>query len=288
MKPFSCRACKADLHCHSTVSDGTLSPLALAQRAYANGVELWALTDQDEVAGIAQAASEATRLGLPFLAGVEISVTFLDTCVHIVGLGIDETDIGLLQGLQQTRGGRVRRAQTMADQLKQVGITGAFEGALKYAGNPELIARPHFARYLVERGICANVGEAFANYLKKGKPGYVPQRWAALPEAVSWIKQAGGMAIIAHPARYDFTPLEEACLFETFRQLGGQGVEVVTASHSAAESEHYHGLALEYGLYASCGSDFHSPDESRIDLGNLPPMPTDLRPVWEALADRIR
>ncbi|MBP6138603.1 MAG: PHP domain-containing protein [Brachymonas sp.] len=280
--------CKADLHCHSTVSDGTLAPAALAQRAHANGVELWALTDHDEVAGIAPAAAQAARLGLPFLAGVEISVTFLDTCVHIVGLGIDETHTSLLNGLSQTRSGRISRAQAMAEQLKQAGIAGAFEGALQYAGNPELIARPHFARYLVEQGICSSVGEAFALYLKEGKPGYVPQRWAALPQAVSWITQSGGIAIMAHPARYDFSPQEEACLFDAFTQAGGQGVEVITASHSAAESQHYADLALQYGLYASCGSDFHSPGESRIDIGSIPPLPAKLTPVWTALHSRIR
>ena len=285
--PFA-RACKADLHCHSTISDGTLEPAALARRAKANGVELWALTDHDEVAGIAQAALEAARLGLPFLAGVEISVTFLDTCVHIVGLGVDETHTGLLQGLRQTRSGRANRARAMAAQLGQIGIANAFEGALKYAGNPELVARPHFARHLVESGVCASVGEAFANYLKDGRPGYVPHRWATLPEAIGWITQAGGMAVVAHPARYDFNPLEEACLFDTFKQLGGQGVEVITASHSADESSHYCALAQEYGLYASCGSDFHSPDESRMDLGGLPSLPAGAMPIWAELAERIR
>ena len=278
----------ADLHCHSVVSDGTLTPEQLAQRAHANGVELWALTDHDEVGGQHRALAAARAQGMKYLTGTEISVTFAGHTVHIVGLGFDPDHPALVQGLRSTRGGREARAQEMADQLAQVGITGAFEGALKYVGNPDLISRTHFARYLVEIGACRDTPEVFRKYLTEGKPGFVPHRWASLQNAVQWIVQAGGMAIIAHPGRYGFTANEEYALFTEFKNHGGQGVEVVTGSHSAQEYIEYAGMAKEFGLAASRGSDFHSPDESHTDLGTLPWLPGELTPVWELLSDRIQ
>jgi 3',5'-nucleoside bisphosphate phosphatase len=277
----------ADLHCHSTVSDGTLEPEALAARAKANGVELWALTDHDELGGQQRAIAAARAVALPYLAGVEISVTFCDTTVHIVGLGIDSEDPALKQGLAATRGGREARAREMADELAKVGIAGAYEGALRFVGNPDLISRTHFARHLVESGVCADTQEVFRRFLVEGKPGFVPHRWATLKNAVSWIGAAGGIAVIAHPARYKFSPTEEYALFSEFKAHGGRGVEVVTGSHTAAEAGRYAEAAREYQLLASRGSDFHSADESRIDLGGLPPLPPGLTPVWEALGARI-
>ena len=277
----------ADLHCHSVVSDGTLTPEALAARAHANGVQLWALTDHDEISGQREAATAAQAQGLDYLTGVEISVTFANTTVHIVGLGFDFHDAPLADGLQETRGGRGARAQDMAQQLALAGIPGAYEGALRYAGNPELISRTHFARYLVEQGVCHDTSEVFRRFLTEGKPGFVPHRWARLGDAVRWIREAGGVAVIAHPARYDLTPTEEYALFSEFSQHGGQAVEVVTGSHTPAEYAIYADMAREFGLAASRGSDFHSPQESHTDLGQLPPLPTGLTPVWELLQPRI-
>ena len=278
----------ADLHCHSTVSDGTLPPEALAARAMANGVELWALTDHDEIGGQQRAAAAAKKLGLPWLSGVEISVSFIDVTVHIVGLGFDADDAALAAGLAATRGGRRERALEMAASLAKVGILGAFEGALKYVGNPDLISRTHFARHLVETRVCADTSEVFRKYLTEGKPGYVPHRWATLGDAVRWIVDAGGLAVIAHPARYRFTANEEHALFTEFKAHGGRGVEVVTGSHSSAEAARYADAAAEYGMLASRGSDFHSPEESHTDLGTLPTLPATLTPVWEALAGRVQ
>jgi predicted metal-dependent phosphoesterase TrpH len=278
----------ADLHCHSVVSDGTLSPEALAARAKANGVELWALTDHDEVGGQARAAAAAKAQGMKYLTGTEISVTFANQTVHIVGLGFDAEDPRIVQGLHRTRGGRSERAQEMSEGLAQVGIHGAYEGALKYVGNPELISRTHFARFLVEAGVCQDTPEVFRNYLTEGKPGFVPHRWAALKDAVQWITQAGGAAVIAHPGRYNFTANEEYALFTEFKAHGGQGVEVVTGSHTPPEYLKYADMAREFNLVASRGSDFHSPDESRIDLGTLPWLPGQLTPVWELLSHRIQ
>ena len=278
----------ADLHCHSTLSDGTLTPEALAERAKTNGVALWALTDHDEIGGQQRAAAAAAALGLPYLTGVEISVTFIHQTVHIVGLGFDPTNAALLQGLAQTRGGRGQRAMEMSDSLAKVGIQGAYEGALKYAGNHALISRTHFARFMVETGVCRETNEVFRKYLTEGKPGYVEHRWASLKNAVGWITGAQGVAVIAHPARYKFSANEEYALFSEFKAHGGQGVEVVTGSHTPAEYLSYADTAREFDLAASRGSDFHSPLESHTELGTLPPLPAKLTPVWDLLADRIQ
>jgi predicted metal-dependent phosphoesterase TrpH len=276
----------ADLHCHSFVSDGTLSPEALASRAKANGVELWALTDHDEVGGQQRAREAAAALGLPWVSGVEISVTFAGVTVHIVGLGFDAEDASLVAGLRTTRGGREERAREMAQGLAQVGIKGSFEGALKYVANPELISRTHFARHLVESGVCTDTQAVFRKYLVEGRPGYVSHRWASLADAVRWITQAGGVAVIAHPGRYRFSPTEEFALFSEFKAHGGQGVEVVTGSHYRADYAKYGAMALEFGLLASRGSDFHAPGESYAELGTLPSLAGTLSPVWGALTGR--
>jgi 3',5'-nucleoside bisphosphate phosphatase len=278
----------ADLHSHSTVSDGTLRPAALAERAAANGVELWALTDHDETGGLAEAREAALDLGLAFLTGAELSVTFAGETVHVVGLGFDAGDDALKQGLASVRNGRERRAREMAAGLAKVGIHGAFEGALRYVSNPDLISRTHFARFLVDAGHCSDTYEVFRRYLTDGLPGYVPHQWAKLGDAVRWIAAAGGVAVVAHPARYRFSPSAEYALFSEFVAHGGRGVEVMTGSHSEAERLRYADLALEFGLLASRGSDFHSPAESRTDLGALPDLPGRLSPVWEALAPRIQ
>jgi len=277
----------ADLHCHSSVSDGTLEPEALAARAKANGVELWALTDHDEVGGLQRAMDAALDLGLPFLTGAEISVTFAGTTVHIVGLGFDAHDAALSAGLAATRGGRRERAMEMSDELAKVGIAGAYEGALKYVGNPELISRTHFARFLVETRVCQDTQEVFRRFLVEGRPGYVPHRWASLRDAVQWIAGAGGIAVIAHPGRYKLTANEEFALFSEFKAHGGQAVEVITGSHNPSDFTKYTDTALEFGLYASRGADFHSPEESHVDLGTLPELPAKLTPVWEPLRDRM-
>jgi len=278
----------ADLHCHSVVSDGTLTPEALAERAKTNGVELWALTDHDEISGQHRAAAAARAQGMAYLTGTEISVTFAGETVHIVGLGFDADDAALKQGLHNTRNGREQRAREMSDSLARVGIHDAFEGALKFVGNPELISRTHFARHLVESGVCKETSEVFRKYLTEGKPGYVPHRWATLKDAVTWITQAQGIAVIAHPGRYNFSANAEYALFTEFKAHGGLGVEVVTGSHSKQEFVKYAETAEEFGLAAPRGSDFHSPIESHTDLGSLPFLPGGLTPVWELLAGRIQ
>ena len=269
-----------DLHCHSNVSDGTLSPTDLAARAKANGVDVWAMTDHDEIGGIAEARAAAKSLDLPYIAGVEISITWANQTVHIVGLQIDETNPVLLDGLASIRGGRENRARLMAAQLETVGIHGAFEGALKFVGNPDLISRTHFARYLLELGVCKNLQEVFSKYLGDGNAGFVPHRWATLTDSLHWIRSAGGTAVIAHPGRYKFDETAFDALFNEFKELGGTAIEVTTGSHTVDQYDEYAKVANKYGFLASRGSDFHGPGESRVDLGALPPLPKGVKPVW--------
>lgn len=262
------------------MSDGVLAPEDVARRAHANGVTLWALTDHDILDGIPAARAQAQALGMQFLAGVEISVTWGGHTVHIVGLNVDDQDENLVEGLRSVRGGRSERAIEMGRRLDAMGVENSYQGALSYVSNPALISRTHFARYLVERGYCHNMQSVFARYLGEGSPAYVPMQWSTLEQAVGWIRQAGGRAVIAHPGRYDYTAMQFDALFEQFRELGGEGIEVITGSHTPDQYKEYAAVARRYGFLASCGSDFHSPREARLDLGRLPPLPSGLTPVW--------
>ena len=273
----------ADLHCHSVVSDGTLSPEELALRAYQNGVQLWSLTDHDVIGGQHRAREAATRLGMKYTCGVEISVSYMGQTIHIVGVGINPDDSGLVEGLRQTRDGRSARGREMARQLELVGIPGTYEGALTYAGNPELLSRTHFARYLVEIKVCKTTDEVFKKFLIEGKPGYVGHVWASLEESISWIKESGGFAVIAHPGRYRLSEIQKHELYTSFKQFGGLGIEVITGSHTPLQYEEYAKVAHQYDFYASRGSDFHDPSESFIDLGKLPELPSSLQPIWSLL-----
>ncbi|MGK5003253.1 3',5'-nucleoside bisphosphate phosphatase [Janthinobacterium sp. LB2P70] len=271
---------KVDLHCHSNISDGVLAPAAVAAYARKADVDVWALTDHDEISGVAAARTAALDLGMRFVAGVEISITWAGETVHIVGLQVDENNPDLVQGLHQTRSGRDARGREIARQLDLAGIPDAYEGALKFVGNPDLMSRTHFARYIVEMGKCANIPDVFKKYLSEGKPGYVEHRWATLAEAVGWIRGAGGVAVIAHPGRYRFSDMAQGVLFDEFKQLGGLAIEVVTGSHSPDQYPEYAQLANAYGFLASRGTDFHAPGESRVDFAKLPPLPSNVTPIW--------
>lgn len=269
-----------DLHSHSTVSDGLLNPADIAARAHRNGVDVWALTDHDEISGVASARDTAQQLGMRHVGGVEISVTWAGKTIHIVGVQIDETNPALVQGLADTRNGRQLRAEKIGQSLAEVGIPDAFRGALRYVGNPNLISRSHFARHLVDVGVCNSVHDVFKSYLVQGKPGYVEHRWASLTDALHWIKTSGGQAVIAHPGRYELTPLQMSALFDEFKQLGGLAIEVVTGSHTPDQYQEFAVVAKQYGFMASRGSDFHGPGESVVEPGQLPPLPTGLTPIW--------
>lgn len=271
-----------DLHCHSSASDGTLPADEVARRAAGNGVGMLALTDHDDLGGLEAARAVAGETGMRFINGVEISIEWGGIQVHIVGLNFDAGNPELNAGLASIRSGRVGRAQRMAEALEKAGIPGCFEGAMRYATNPNLISRSHFARYLVECGVCKDVRSVFESWIVPGRPGYVDHRWATLADSVAWIHGAGGIAAVAHPGRYKISRPQLRQLFSDFKALGGQAIEVVSGSHSAENIAVMTNLAREFGFLASCGSDFHGPTESYVDLGRIAPLPKELTPVWQA------
>lgn len=270
-----------DLHCHSNISDGRLAPPDLVGRAAARGVDLLALTDHDALAGLEEAQAVAQAIGIDFVAGVEVSVTWRGKTIHVVGLDIDSSDTALGAGLARVRSGRTRRAQAMAQSLARAGIRGSFEGALEQAENPALIGRTHFARHLAATGVVASPAEAFRHYLIPGKPGYVPHEWAALRDAIGWILGAGGQAVLAHPGRYALSAGALHALIAEFRALGGRALEIVTSNHSADQVRLFSALAGQFGLCASCGSDFHAPDEG-AEFGALPEIALPVPLIWNA------
>ena len=239
-----------------------------------------ALTDHDELSGLAEAAEAANEAGIRLVAGVEISVSWAGRTVHVVGLSVDPLNPVLIDGLRANRSGRLERAQRMADSLAGVGIPGALHGARLLASNPELISRTHFARFLVASGRVKDIKTVFKKFLVRGKPGYVPHQWASLADAVGWIRQAGGVAVLAHPGRYEMGKEKMSLLFEEFKAVGGTAVEVVTGSHTADQVPIYADYACRYGLRASAGSDFHAPGEGGRELGRLQPLPSGCVPVW--------
>ena len=269
-----------DLHCHSTCSDGTLRPADVVARAAARGVRTLALTDHDELSGLDAARTAAAQAGIRLIDGVEVSVTWHGHTIHVVGLCVDPQNAALVEGLRETRSGRAARAQRMSDELERIGIPGALEGARAYVTNPELVSRTHFARFLVESGRARSTQAVFDTYLGEGKPGYVSHQWATLHDAVSWIRGAGGLAVIAHPGRYKLDEAKRSELLGTFRDLGGVGIEVVTGSHTPDQYAFWGARSRDFGFLASTGSDFHGVRESYRDLGDLPPLPSGCTPVW--------
>ena len=269
-----------DLHCHSTISDGLLTPTQLVEHAAARGVDMSALTDHDDVAGLEEARRVAADKSIIFVNGVEVSASWRGQTLHIVGLGIDPEHPQLVRGLKSIRDGRTVRARSIAAQLDKFGIHGSFEGAYANTGDGRLIGRTHFARFLVQQGYAKDVRSVFKKYLVKGKPGYVPHQWATLSDAVGWICDSGGRAVIAHPARYKLgkDALDELLL--EFRALGGEAIEVITASHTPEQSLLFARHSQRMGLLASRGSDFHGPGESYFDLGRMPELPANCTPVW--------
>lgn len=246
-------------------------------------MQVLALTDHDTLDGLAEARVAAQAAGVGLTAGVEISVTWAERTLHVVGLGIDPGNAALGEGLAAVRSGRLTRARAIADQLERHGIEGSFEGALKLAANPHMVGRSHFARFLVAQAIVKDVQSVFKKYLVPGKPGYVKHRWASLEQAVDWIHASGGVAVLAHPARYDIGPNVMHALLEQFRDLGGDAIEVVTSNHTPEHVRRFTRLALQFGLHASRGSDFHGDEGLRVQPGRLPAVPAELKPVWDLL-----
>ncbi|SMC24828.1 hypothetical protein SAMN02745857_01976 [Andreprevotia lacus DSM 23236] len=269
-----------DLHCHSNVSDGLLPPREVVRKAAGRGCKMLALTDHDDTRGLADAADEAALLGVQFVNGVEVSVSWGKHTLHIVGLGFDPAHPAIAEGLATVRAGRYERAQRMSDSLAKVGIEGAMEGAQRHADNPEILSRTHFARFLVETGRCKDTKSVFHKYLVRGKPGYVEHEWARLHDAVEWIRAAGGVAVLAHPARYDMGNETMRVLLTEFKRLGGEGIEVVSGVHGVHEAARFGRLAQEFGYLASSGTDFHATGEGARDPGLNPDLPDGCTPVW--------
>jgi len=273
-----------DLHNHSTRSDGLLSPTALIELAVRTGTDAIALTDHDTVEGIAEADAAARHLGLGFVPGVEISVSWGETTLHVVGLGVDPTSSELQAGLESIRAGRLDRARRIGEALAKLGFAGTFEAALALAEDERLLSRTHFGRHLAQRGAVKDTQQAFDKYLAKGKPAFVSHRWAGLEEAVRWIRGSGGTAVLAHPGRYDLKPMMRHELLAQFRALGGEAIEVVTGSHRPEEYALWQREALQHGFMASRGADYHGPGESSWEPGRLPPLHASLTPVWSKWA----
>ncbi len=268
-----------DLHTHSTASDGTLAPAELVRRAFGAGVRVLALTDHDVTDGLEEAAAEARACGMGFVPGVEISVSWNGQTVHVVGLGVDAREPRLQAGLGGLREFRLWRAEEIARRLERKGIGGALAGARAQCRGA-ILSRTHFARFLVERGHAASVREVFRRYLTRGQPGHVPGQWAALAQAVGWIRDAGGQAVVAHPARYRLSAGRLKALLSEFRDCGGCGLEVVCGSHGPDDTRRMGLFALHHGLLASAGSDYHGPQDAWVALGRLAPLPPECTPVW--------
>lgn len=269
----------ADLHCHSTASDGALAPAQVVRRAAERGVSLLALTDHDQLGGLPEARAAAAACGIELVEGVEVSVTWRGITVHVVGLRVDPLDRALQAGLEHVRGGRRRRAQKIGEALAAAGIEGGFEGALALAENPAMVSRTHFARFLVQQGVAEDTRAVFKRFLVEGKPGYVPHQWCQLADALRWIRGAGGIAVLAHPGRYGLSAAAMGELLEEFKAGDGAAIETVTGSHSRGQYREFSELARHYGLAVSRGSDFHGPDEG-AELGSLPALEASLTPVW--------
>lgn len=261
-----------------------LSPTQLIELAARTGADAIALTDHDNIDGLAEAEAAARRAGIGFVPGVEISVSWGDTTLHVVGLQIDPEAPALRAGLESIRGGRMGRARRIAEALEKLGFPDTFEAAYALAANETLLSRTHFARHLVERGAVKDTQQAFDRYLARGKPAYVSHRWASLQDALEWIRASGGTAVLAHPGRYDLKPMMRDELLAQFKSLGGTAIEVVTGSHRPEEYATWRRLAAQFGFLASRGADYHGPGESPCEPGRLPPLHGSLEPVWSRWA----
>ncbi len=274
-----------DLHCHSNVSDGTLSPAELVRRAAGRDVRRLALTDHDTVAGLGEARAEAARLGVELISGVELSTSWMRRTIHVVGLGFDPESAPLRDGLARLAALRAERAERIARSLDRAGIQGALEGARAVARGPSL-GRTHFARFLWRHLNLRHIGEVYRRYLVHNRPGHVHVEWPSVEEAVGWIRAAGGIAVLAHPGRYRLTKTKLRELLEAGQGAGLEAIEVASGRSTPAEIGWLADVARRHGLLASAGSDFHTHEQSWIDVGRLKPVPDDLPHVLERIPVR--
>jgi 3',5'-nucleoside bisphosphate phosphatase len=271
-----------DLHCHSTASDGSLAPTEVVQRAFEHGVTALALTDHDTTDGLAEAQSKANTLGIHFIPGIELSANWNGKCLHIVGLGINPAHPPLAEATKILQKTRMERAEKIAEKLQAKRISGALEAVIAAAGDG-MITRTHFADFLVSQNHVSTQQEAFDRYLAKGKAAYVSTPWADMEQAVSWINESGGIAVLAHPLRYKLTANAMKRLLTVFKTAGGKAIEVVTGRCNNDEIARVAAYASRFELAGSSGSDFHSPNNQWVELGKLQPLPDQISPVWELL-----
>lgn len=269
-----------DLHCHTNCSDGILTPEALVSRAAEKGVSVLSITDHDTIASWQMAEVQARQLGLQLISGIEFSSQWSKGQVHIVGLNVVIDHPCLIEAIAQQSQARIHRSQQIADKLQKLGIEGALAGAREVAGSAEL-ARPHFAQFLVAQGFAKDINTAFKKYLGQGKVADVKYQWPDMPTVVGWIKESGGVAVLAHPAKYDLTRTRLCKLVEEFIAAGGEAIEVISGLQQPNVTKDLLRIATDYGLYASCGSDFHYPNQPWNELGSAGVLPDDAKPVWQ-------
>jgi hypothetical protein len=271
---------KYDLHCHSSYSDGELSPGDVVLRAVEQGVTTLALTDHDTLSGLAEAQQIAKQYELNFIPGIELSCLWNKKTFHILGLNVDANNAKLLAGTRQLKNIRYERAKEIANKLERNKIPGAFQAVQDSAG-VGMITRPHFANFLIKQGHVSTMQSAFDRYLGQGKSAFVNTQWVELEDAVQWIKAAGGIAVLAHPMRYKLTASWLRRFLTAFKEMGGLGIEVVTGRSNPDEIRRTIHFAQQYELYGSVGSDFHSPKNQWVELGRLAPLPKNIKPVWD-------
>ena len=269
-----------DLHCHSTASDGTLTPQELLDRALTNGVELLSITDHDTVA--AYAALDEIPPSLSLVPGIELSTAWQGVGIHVVGLNVAPGHPAMTAAVTRQREARVARAGKIARRLVKLGLPDTLAAAAKQAGDG-VIARPHFARALVELGVVKDISTAFRKYLGKGKAGDVKDHWAPLEDTIGAIRDAGGIAVLAHPGHYQLTRSKRRRLVADFKAAGGGAVEVISGRQDPALTAALAHDAVDFDLLASAGSDFHRPGQYGVELGAVPPLPPICTPVWNAI-----
>lgn len=271
---------RIDLHCHSTASDGTLPPAQVVAAAHAAGVATLALTDHDSVAGLGEARATAQASGIHFVNGVELSTRWNGRDIHIVGLDFKLDSAPLLEGLESQHQLRRQRARAIAAKLEKLGLADAYARVGQQAGGGQ-ITRAHFARLLIEAGICRDARRAFKQILGPGKRGYVASPWPAMEPAIGWIIAAGGSAVLAHPLAYRLTHSKLDALLTAFRAAGGTAMEVCTGNSDTTDIARMARFAQQHTLLGSVGSDFHDPAQRWRCLGGLAPLPPTVAPVWE-------
>ncbi len=268
----------ADLHCHSLCSDGQLSPSDLVDRAAEQGVTMLALTDHDTLDGLDEARQQAQKHDMQIVSGIEFSSVWNGMGIHIVGLGFDEQHPVMQAAVTRQEACRYERAKTIAIKLEKQGVEGIWDKAVEIANGAQ-IGRPHFAEALIQLGKVSNMAQAFKKYLGAGKAGDVKTLWPEMAEVVSWIRESGGVAVVAHPDKYKLTGTKLKLLLKAFVEAGGNGLEVTTGGMESSFSQRMAQLCDEYGLLGSQGSDFHGP-RPWSELGKFVPMPKSVTPVW--------